>query len=272
MKLLVRSLITSGIVMSGFFALALVPALDRRGLPGGLFATVILVLLMLLSARVVLGEFPPRGRRRMLTETAERRGLRFKIRPRVPRSMKVLPSFSDQRTFGADVWNLIAFPGEPVVLTFDRRVTRQDVYESPEWMASAACLIPFEAAPLIVEPRPVVATDPLGPLPSRVSESEQFGHRYRIRTEDPLFATAFLDQRMLAWLLDQRDGLIYEVGGGWAMVSHHDLGDPTRLEESVDLLRRFCAKIPPVASSMRSTRFAPRPWFRARRGRYSPNG
>jgi hypothetical protein len=257
MKFLVRSLITSGIVMGGIFALVLVPALDRRGLPGGLFAAVILVFLMLLSARVVLGEFPPRGRRRMLAKHAEGRDLRFKIRPRVPRSMKILPSFSDERTFGADVWNLVAFPGDPVVLTFDRRITRQDAYESPAWMASAACPISFEAPRLIVEPRPIVATDPLGPLPSRSSESDRFGRRYRIRTEDPLFATAFLDQRMLAWLLDQRDGVTFEVGGGWAMVSHHDLGDPARLDESVDLLRRFCAKIPPVASSMRSTPIAP---------------
>lgn len=257
MKPLVRSLITSGIVMGGIFALVLVPALDRRGLPGGLFAAVILLILMLLSVRVVLGEYPPRGRRRMLVKEAEGRGLRCKLRPRVPRSMKTLPSFSDERTSGADVWNLIAFPGEPVVLTFDRRVGRQDAYESPAWMASAACPISFEAPRLIVEPRPTVTSDPLGPLLVRSSESDRFGHRYRIRTEDPLFATAFLDQRMLAWLLDQRDGLTYEVGGGWAMVSHHDLADPARLDQSVDLLRRFCAKIPPVASSMRSPQIAP---------------
>lgn len=252
MKPLVRSVITSGIFVGGIFALTLAPALDRRGLPGGLFAVVILLILMLLSVRVVLGEFPPRGRRRMLADEAQRRSLTFKIRPRIPRSMKTLPSFSDERIFGADAWNLIALPGDPVVLTFDRRVTHQDSYESSAWMTSAACRIPFEAPLLIVEPRPPVATDPLGPLPIRSSESDRFGHRYRIRTEDPLFETAFLDQRMLAWMLDQRDGLTYEVGGGWAMVSHHDLGDPAMLDESVDLLRRFCGRIPLVASSMRS--------------------
>ena len=256
MKPLVRPLITSAVFMGGIFALALVPALDRRGLPGGLFAVVILLILMLLSVRVVLGEFPPRGRRRMLAVAARSRGLQFRIRPRIPRSMKTLPSFADGRTFGADAWNLIAFPGEPVVLTFDRRVTWQDSYESPTWMASAACRIPFEAPRLIVEPRPTVATDPLGPLPIRSSESDRFGHRYRIRTEDPLFQTAFLDQRMLAWILEQRDGLTYEVGGGWAMISHNDLGDPARLDGCVDLLRRFRGKIPSVASSMRSIQSA----------------
>jgi hypothetical protein len=256
MKPLVRPLITSAIFLGGIFALTLAPALDRRGMPGGLFAAAILLLLMLLSVRVILGEFPPRGRRRMLAEAARIQGLQLRIRPRIPRSMKSLPSFTDGRTFGADAWNLIAFPGEPVVLTFDRRVTWQDSYESPMWMASAACRIRFEAPRLIVEPRPTVATDPLGSLPIRSSESDRFGHRYRIRTEDPLFQTAFLDQRMLAWILDQRDGLTYEVGGEWAMVSHRDLADPTRLEESVELLRRFRGKIPSVASSMRSTQGA----------------
>ena len=253
MRPFVRALITSGLVMGGICALVLAPALDRRGLPGGLFAAVVLLLLMLLSARVVLGEFPPRGRRRMLADRARDRGLMFRVRPRVPRSMKVLPSFSDRRTFGADVWNLIAFPGDPVVLTFDRRISHQDAYESPAWVASAACRISFETPPLIVEPRPVVAADPLGPLPSRTTESDRFGHRYRIRTRDPLFSSAFLDQRMLAWLLGQRNGVTYEVGGGWAMITHHDLAHPDGLEESVDLLRRFRAQIPPVASSMRST-------------------
>lgn len=100
MEPLVRPLITSAIFMGGIFALALVPTLDRRGLPGGLFAVVILLILMLLSVRVVLGEFPPRGRRRMLADAARSRGLRIRIRPRIPRSMKTLPSFADGRTFG----------------------------------------------------------------------------------------------------------------------------------------------------------------------------
>lgn len=254
MKALVRPLITSAIVVSGFAAFALVPALDRRGLPGELFAAAILLILALLSVRVLLGDLPPRGRRRMLASAATSRGLPFRIRPHIPRSMKALPSLSDARAFGADAWNLIAFPGAPVVLTFDRRVTPEDAYGSPGWVASAACRIPFEAPRLIVEPRPVVATDPLGPLRIRASESDRFGQRYRIRTEDPLFETAFLDQRMLAWMLDQSDVLTYEVGGGWAMVTHDDLRDPGELERSVDLLRGFCARIPPIASSIRSVR------------------
>ena len=249
---LVRPLITAGIVATGIAAIALfVPALDRRGYPGALFAVLILAILMLLSIRVVLGEFPPRGRRRTLSDLAQREGRRFRIRPWLPRSMRTLPSFSDERTHATDAWHLIVFPGEPPVFTFDRRVSRHDAYESPTWMASAACSIAFEAPSVVVEPRPVVTADPLGRMIVRSSESDEFTRRHRIRTEDRLFATAFLDQRMLAWMLEQRTGWTFEVGGRWAMVSYTDLRDPAVVEAAVEVLLGFCARFPRVAASLR---------------------
>ncbi len=250
---LVRPMVSAGIVAAGIMAIALfATAVDRRGFPGELFAATILVILMLLSIRVVLGEFPPRGRRRMLAELARNEGRRFRIRPWLPRSMQSLPSFSDERTYATDAWHLIVFPGEPPVFTFDRRVSRHDSYESPTWMASAACAIDFEAPSVVVEPRPVVTSDPLGPLVVRSSESDEFARRFRIRTDDRLFSTAFLDQRMLAWILEQGPGWTFEVGGRWAMVSYTDLGDPDRPGAAVEMLRGFRAASPRVAASLRS--------------------
>jgi hypothetical protein len=251
---LVRPLVSAGIVAAGVMAIALfTAAVDRRGFPGELFAATILVILMLLSIRVVLGEFPPRGRRRALAELARNEGRRFRIRPWLPRSMRSLPSFSDERTYATDAWHLIVFPGEPPVFTFDRRVSRHDSYESPPmWMASAACAIDFEAPSIVVEPRPVVTADPLGPLIVRSSESDEFARRFRIRTEDRLFSTAFLDQRMLGWILGHGPGWTFEVGGRWAMVSYTDLGDPDRPRAAVEILRGFLARFPRVAASLRS--------------------
>lgn len=251
---LVRPFVSAGIVAAGIVVIALiVPSLDRRGFPGELFAAVILMILMLLSIKVVLGEFPPRGRRRSLADLARRRGCRFRIRPWLPRSMQSLPSFSDERTYATDAWHLIVFRGDPPVFTFDRRVSRHDSYESPTWMASAACAIDFVAPSVVVEPRPVVTADPLGPLVVRASESDEFARRFRIRTEDRLFSTAFLDQRMLAWILEQGPGWTYEVGGRWAMVSYTDLGDPDRTGAAVEVLRGFRAAFPRVAASLRSS-------------------
>jgi hypothetical protein len=250
---LVRPFISASIVAAGIMAIVLfAPSLDRRGFPGELFAATILVILMLLSIRIVLGEFPPRGRRRMLADLARNEGRPFRIRPRLPRSMQSLPSFSDERTYATDAWHLIVFPGEPPVFTFDRRVSRHDSYESPTWMASAACAIDLEAPSVVVEPRPVVTADPLGRLVVRSSESDEFARRFRIRTEDRLFSTAFLDQRMLAWILGQSPGWTFEVGGCWAMVSYTDLRDPAGPAAALDVLRGFCGRFPPVAASLGS--------------------
>jgi hypothetical protein len=166
--------------------------------------------------------------------------------------MRTLPSFSDERTHATDAWHLIVFPGEPPVFTFDRRVSRHDAYESPTWMASAACSISFDAPSVVVEPRPVVTADPLGRMIVRSSESDEFARRYRIRTEDRLFATAFLDQRMLAWMLEQGPGWTFEVGGRWAMVSYTDLREAATVDAGVEVLRGFCARTPRVSASLRS--------------------
>jgi hypothetical protein len=251
----VKPVVTGILVLGGVVAVALLgPALERRGLPGILFAVAVLGVLLVWSIRAVLGELPPRGRRRMLAETARAHGWRMKIRPRLPRSVVELPSFSDPRRIGIDVWNLIAIPGTPVILTFDRRVRSEDAYEAPTWVGSALCRVEVDVPRLIVEPRPPVTADPLGPLTVRTSELGEFERRYRIRTGDSLFSTALLDQRMLAWLLEQPSGWTFEVGGRWAMVSTNSLADPEELVTAVALVRTFCARIPTVVPSMRSSR------------------
>ena len=246
-----RWIISASILFGGLFTIAYaVPALERRGMPAGIVAGGVLVVLMLASIRVVLGEFPPRGRRRMLADLAAERGLRFRVRPRLPRSMARLPSLSDSRRSSWDAWHLIVLPVEPAVLTFDRRVSPEDAHEPPTWFASAARPIPIEAPSLIVEPRPAITADPLGPLLVWTSESEAFAHRARIRTTDRYFATAFLDQRMLAWLIDQDPTWTFEVGGPWAMVSRPPLARADRFDDAIRVVDGFCERIPRAALSM----------------------
>jgi hypothetical protein len=167
--------------------------------------------------------------------------------------MTVLPAFADGRTGGRDLWFLSAFPGDPVSLTFDRRIDWDDAYEAPTWVACVAGRIPFDAPLLVVEPRPWVTADPLGPLTVWTSESGAFERRYRIRTSDRLFAAALLDQRMLEWILGLEGSWRLEVGGGWGMVTHGDLMDPRMLERSVEVFRSFLARIPGAATSMRTS-------------------
>jgi hypothetical protein len=245
-----RWLVSTAILFGGLFAIAYVgPTLTRRGLPGGLFAAGIVAVLMALALRVVLRDLPPRGRRRDRSRIARELGVRMRIRPRLPRSMGRLPSLSDPRAAGRDGWHLIVVGGDPPILTFDRRLTVDDVYAAPVWFTSAACRIELDAPALIVEPRPMIAADPLGPLLVWSSESGGFGRRSRIRTGDRLFATTFLDQRMLAWMLEQDPRWIFEVGGGWAMVSHRGVQVEGGFEAPIAILRDFISRIPRAASS-----------------------
>ena len=41
------------------------------------------------------------------------------------------------------------------------------------------------------------------PLPELRTESDEFGRRFEIRAADPRLANGLLDQRMMAWLLEQ---------------------------------------------------------------------
>ena len=136
------------------------------------------------------------------------------------------------------------------MLLFDLRFSRSDTYDSSTWWSVAACEGELDAPALKVEPRPHVTADPLGPLVIRSTESGAFGRRYRVRTEDRLFATAFLDQRMLAWLLEQRDGWTFEVGGRWAMVSREGLDATDGIADRSAMVLAFRRRIPRVISSM----------------------
>ena len=222
---------------------------DDRGLPGSAIALAVLGLVAILSLRIALGELPPRGRRRSLASAARERAAHFRVRFRLPGSMRRLPTLADSRT-SADGWHLVSVPGDPHVLLFDLRISRSDTYESSTWWAMAACETGLDASPVKVEPRPFVTADPLGPLVIRSTESGEFDRRYRVRTEDRLFATAFLDQRMIAWMLEQRGGWTFEIGGRWAMVSRPAIHGTNDIDDRSAMLLAFRQRIPRVVSSM----------------------
>jgi len=49
-------------------------------------------------------------------------------------------------------------------------------------------------------------------------ELEAFNSAFEVRSSDRRFANAFLDQRMIAWLLDQDPSRVFEVRGRWLIV------------------------------------------------------
>jgi hypothetical protein len=79
------------------------------------------------------------------------------------------------------------------------------------------------------------------------TESEAFNRAFDLRGTDRQFASAFVDARMMAWLLQQDQGVGFEVLGGRVMVFRRrataSLGD---VSEALALYDAFLAHIPNV--------------------------
>lgn len=84
-------------------------------------------------------------------------------------------------------------------------------------------------------------------LPDIRTESEEFNRRFEVRARDRRFALAFLDARMMAWLLEQLPGVGFEVLGGTAMLFRPRITTSLDdLSRAVELHDRFLEQIPRV--------------------------
>jgi hypothetical protein len=96
------------------------------------------------------------------------------------------------------------------------------------------------------------------------TESEAFNRAFSIRGTDRRFASAFLDARMMEWLLEQLPGVGFEVLGGDALVfrprTTPSLDD---LDRALELYDRFVEHVPrvvrPVADGVAHTLMLERP-------------
>jgi hypothetical protein len=82
------------------------------------------------------------------------------------------------------------------------------------------------------------------------TESEDFNRAFRIRASDRRFASAFVDARMMAWLLEQGQGVGFEVLGDRVMVFRKrataSLDD---VSDSLALYDAFLERIPRVVAT-----------------------
>lgn len=83
-------------------------------------------------------------------------------------------------------------------------------------------------------------------------ESEAFNKRFTVTSTDQLFASALVDQRMMAWLLDQPGTWRIEMRNGRILVSA-PLVTVERLDEMQAFARGFRERIPAVVRSLRGT-------------------
>ncbi len=75
-------------------------------------------------------------------------------------------------------------------------------------------------------------------------ESEEFNREYRISSEDPEFARALVDARMMRWLLDEAKRSVFELRGSTILAYYLLFTDPSDLDWFLDRAVGFRDHIP----------------------------
>jgi len=80
-------------------------------------------------------------------------------------------------------------------------------------------------------------------------ESEEFNREYRVSSDDPRFARALVDARMMRWLLDEAKHSGFELLGSTVLVYYLLFTDPDDLDWFLDRAIGFRDHVPRVVSS-----------------------
>jgi hypothetical protein len=232
--------------------------LDAHGLPGLLFAFLFILLGPAIAIFGLDRERASRRRARAMRRTASQMGLKFSAWFRVPRALRELPSLAGLTILvGPQRWStrrgfadlISGAVDDSHVLVFDYWVKTDGAYAQTRWHTMAATHIGSGGQSLFVEPGGIASLVPAVGFEEVGTESEAVNERYRVLTNDPAFASAFLDARMMQFLLDQKHPWIFEVSANWLAVTSHQI--PVELiGELINALQGFRRHIPRVISSL----------------------
>lgn len=95
-------------------------------------------------------------------------------------------------------------------------------------------------------------------VPDVAFESEAFDRAFSVRCEDRRFASAFVDARMMDWLLSLEPPWGFEIDGPW-ILGYRERVQPWELEEVFATLAAFVDRTPRVVPSMFPEALPPRP-------------
>jgi hypothetical protein len=76
-------------------------------------------------------------------------------------------------------------------------------------------------------------------------ELEDFNRAFNVKSGDPRFANAFVDQRMMRWLMTSPRGMAFETSGPWLLVWCHRVA-PADIPGVLETLKGFREQIPRV--------------------------
>jgi hypothetical protein len=205
-----------------------------------------LLVLAIAAAYGIYSTMPRRRREREIERFSDDVGFDYARRFVVPVGTRALPFWvlvpMDQRNIGSGCAG--RSDGRPL-LVFERSIT-VDEYEATIWRTCVATRTDIAA--------PLVRIQPHDHLPAAYDleevrfEAEAFDRRWRTFTDDPRFASALIDQRMMAWMMTIRP-CEFEVGGSWLMAETR-ADDDASLARLLDAADGFARHIPRAARSL----------------------
>ena len=80
-------------------------------------------------------------------------------------------------------------------------------------------------------------------------ESDEFNKRFYVKCDDPRFASAFVDARMMAWLLDSTGKARFETTGQWLMCATPRVPS-AEISGVIEYLEAFRNQIPAVVADL----------------------
>jgi hypothetical protein len=241
-------------VLAGIFAVGLLMLVAGRQwrearelLAGALFV----------GAIFAIGLLRVRPRRGAFEGEARRLGLRFSARD--PFDLLDEPFALmrwSQRSYGKldnVVWGtwhglqVRAFEYEFSVSEDDRRM-----------LSCAMVAIPGGWPTLVIRPESFVTRVADVAVPDIAFESEAFNRAFAVRGKDRRFANAFVDARMMEWLLSLEPRLGFEIEGPW-LLGYRDRVQPWELEGVLATIETLLDSIPRAVASMYPEAVPPRP-------------
>lgn len=241
-------------VLAGIFAVGLLMLVAGRQWRE---ARELLAGALLVGAILATGLLRVRPRRSAFEGEARRLGLRFSAKD--PFDLLDEPFALmrwSQRSYGKldnlvwGTWHGLqvrAFEYEFSVSEDDRRM-----------LSCAMVAIPGGWPTLVIRPESFVTRVADAAIPDVSFESEAFNRAFAVRSEDRRFANAFIDARMMEWLLSLEPRWGFEIEGPW-LLGYRDRVQPWELEGVLATIEMLLDTVPRAVASMYPEAVPPRP-------------
>ena len=209
----------------------------RELLVGGLFIALFLV----------LAGMRGRSRRDAMRAEARRLGLGFSAKDRFD-LVEPLAVFNPATRLYAETENVLWGRWRDLeVRVFDYSYQRSD--DDRREMSCVQIAIPPGWPSLVIRPETAAARLSHLASPDLEFESEEFNRAFEVRCRSKRFANAFVDARMMGWLLSLGDGWGFETKGSWVL-GYRDQVQPWEIEGLLATASTFLERIPGALRSL----------------------